>query len=269
MTLVLSILLAQSVSTGTMDKPVKPQRIAGNLYYVGFNDITAFLWATPKGLILLDGGFPGDAGQIEKNIGELGFKLQDLKIILNSQAHVDHAGALAELKRDSGAKVYSVAEAAKELASGVGANNAETFAPVDTDVIVQDGGVVELGGTSIVAHLTPGHTRGCNSWSSKVDGKDAVFVCSLSAPGYKLVDNQSYPNIVDDYRKSFAVLRKLPCDLFFGAHGSFFDLEKKLGKPPGAFVDPKGYQRYLDEAEASLSKQLAGQKQVSKPAQTR
>jgi metallo-beta-lactamase class B len=268
MNLVLSLLLAQSASAAAMGRPVPPVLIAGNLYYVGHNEITAFVFATPKGLILLDGGFPESAVQVERNIEKLGFKVGDVKIILNSQAHFDHAGALAQLKKDTGAKVYALAAAAQELASGGAVDGTSRFAPVATDVIIKDGGAVELGGTKVIAHLTPGHTKGCTTWTAIVDGKNAVFVCSVSAPGYQLVANWRYPNIVEDFRKSFAVLRALPCDLFLAAHGSFFGLEEKL-KDPSRFVDPKGYRTYLDESEAAFDRQLAEQKQVSKATEKR
>jgi metallo-beta-lactamase class B len=268
MILVLSLLIAQTSSVATMGRPVPPQRIAGNLYYVGHNEITAFLFATPKGLILLDGGFAENAVTVEQNIEKLGFKKSEVKIIINSQAHFDHAAALAQLKKDTGAKVYALGADAQELANGGADNSTTRFTPVETDVVIKDGGAVELGGTTVIAHLTPGHTKGCTTWTAKVDGKDAVFVCSMSAPGYQLVANARYPNIVEDYRKSFAILRSLPCDIFLGAHGSFFGLEGKL-KDPSRFVDPKGYRAYIDGAEAAFDRQLAEQKQVSKPAEKR
>jgi metallo-beta-lactamase class B len=266
--LVLSLLLAQTASVATMGRPVPPSRIAGNLYYVGHNEITAFLFATPDGLILLDGGFAENAQTVEQNIEKLGFKVSEVKTIINSQAHFDHVAALAQLKKDTGAKVYALDADAQELANGGADDGTQRFAPVSTDVIIKDGGAVELGGTKVIAHLTPGHTKGCTTWTSRIEGKDAVFVCSASAPGYQLIGNWRYPNIVEDYRKTFATLRSLPCDIFLAAHGSFFDLEEKL-KDPSRFVDPKGYRAYIDGAEAAFDRQLAEQKQVSKPGEKR
>jgi metallo-beta-lactamase class B len=268
MTFFAALLVALEVTPASMGRPVAPFRIAGNLYYVGHNEITAFVFATPKGLILLDGGFTQSAAQVERNIETLGFKLSDVKIILNSQAHFDHAGALAEIKKATGAKVYALAADARELENGGPDDATPRFTPVAADVIIPDGGKVELGGTALRAHLTPGHTKGCTTWTSRIDGKNAVFVCSTTAPGYQLVANPRYPNIVQDYRKTFAILRALPCDLFLAAHGSFFDLEEKL-KDPRRFVDSAGYKAFLDRSEAAFDRQLAGQKQVSKAAESR
>jgi metallo-beta-lactamase class B len=239
----------------TMGRPVPPVKIAGNLYYVGANDITVFLFSTPKGLILLDGGFAEMAPQVEKNIQTLGFKLSDVKILLNSQAHFDHAAALAQLKQDTGAKMYAPAIAARELADGGAPDDVQHFTPVETDVIVTD--KVELGGFTLHAVATPGHTPGCTTWTAKIDGKDAVFVCSASVVS-PLVNNLKYPHIVDDFRKTFAILHALPCDLFLAAHGGMFDLAAKLERP-ALFVDPKGYRDYVDSAEAAFAHTLKEQ----------
>jgi metallo-beta-lactamase class B len=286
MAFVLAALLGAGASAETLARPVPPFHIAGNLFYVGHSDVTAFLFASPKGLILLDGGFASQrcepsrsarcrqsrrlqsAARVEHNIEALGFRLRDVKILLNSHAHFDHAGALAELKKATGAKLLAPSAAARELASGGPDDGTPRFPPVQADGIVADGGTVELGGTVLTAHLTPGHTRGCTTWTTRIEGKDAVFVCSTSAPGYQLVGNPRYPDIVADYRKTFALLHALPCDYFFASHGSFFGLEQKRGDPR-RFVDPKGYRAYLDQSEAAFDRQLAGQAQVFKAPEKR
>jgi metallo-beta-lactamase class B len=284
MLLAFAVLLALDVSPATMGRPVAPFHIAGNLYYVGHNEITAFLFATPKGLILMDGGFEASAPLVLRNIQQLGFKPQDVKILLNTQAHFDHAGALAELKRATGARLYALEAEARELANGGPDDGTPRIPPVATDVIVKDGGQVGLGGTTLTAHLTPGHTKGCTTFTTTLEGKDAVFVCSTTAPGFKLVGNTAYPNIVTDFRRTFDILRALPCDYFFASHASFFDLEGKRARlarstakggdgttrdRANPFIDPAGYQSFLAKTEAAFERQLAEQKQVSKGAEKR
>ncbi|HEY2029318.1 MAG TPA: subclass B3 metallo-beta-lactamase [Myxococcales bacterium] len=281
MLLGLALLFALDVSPSTMGRPVPPFHIAGNLYYVGHNEISAFLFATPQGLILIDGGFEASAPQILSNVQQLGFKPEDVKILLNTQAHFDHAGALAELKRATGAKLVALQADAQELANGGPDDGTPRIPPVDTDVVVKDGGQVELGGTTLIAHLTPGHTKGCTTFTTSIEGKSAVFVCSTTAPGYKLVGNAAYPNIVDNFRSTFNILRELPCDYFFASHGSFFDLDRKRRRLIGAkhggasggganpFIDPSGYQAFLTKTETAFERQLAQQKQVSKDPEKR
>jgi metallo-beta-lactamase class B len=267
MLLVLAALLAFDNSAASMARPIAPFHIAGNLFYVGHNEITAFLFQTPQGLILLDGGFSESTPLVERNVQSLGFKLSDVKIILNTQAHVDHAGALAALKKDTGARLFAVEADARELAAGGPEDDTPRFPPVQTDVTVADGGHVELGGFALTAHLTPGHTKGCTTWTAMIEGKPAVFHCSPSVVS-PLVGNQRYPGIVEDYRKSFAIWRSLPCDWFFAAHASFFDFDAKRADPR-RFDDPAGYARFLDKWEAAFGRQLEEQKRVSKPGEKR
>lgn len=237
------------------NQPVTPFRIIGNLYYVGASDIASFLIVTPAGDILLDGGFVETAPQIEANIKKLGFRLSDVKILLNSHAHYDHAGGLAELKRVTGAKFYaSVGDAPVLQTGGRGDpsfSSAVTFPPVKPDALLRDGSGVMLGGTAVTAHITAGHTKGCTTWTTMVqeNGKryHVVFVCSASVlPGIRLVNNPTYPAIASDYENTFRVLCALPCDVFLGAHGSFFNLTAKReallrGAKPNPFIDPAGY----------------------------
>jgi metallo-beta-lactamase class B len=254
------------------NQPVPPFRIIGNIYYVGASDITSFLIVTPSGDILLDGGFAETAPQIEANIRKLGFKLEDVKFLLNSHAHYDHAGGLAELKKRTGAQFVAMdGDAALLAAGGRGDFFVKTgFPPVKPDRVIHDGDTVSLGGTTMTAHRTAGHTRGCTSWSTVVteDGKDyhVVFVGSLSVlSGYRLTGKESYPGIAADYKKSIAVLKALPCDVFLGPHGSFFNLTDKRealakGATPNPFVDPAGYQEYLASSEESFRAELQRQR---------
>jgi metallo-beta-lactamase class B len=256
------------------NQPVEPYRIAGNLYYVGASDVTSFLITTPQGHILLDGGFAETAPQIEANLQKLGFKLADVKILLNSHAHYDHAGGLAELKRKTGARLYANAADADLLARGGRGNFAFgdrlRFPPVQVDHPVHDGETVSLGGTTLTAHWTPGHTRGCTSWSLVVEegGKryDVVFLGSTTInPGVHLAGKPSYPGIADDYAKTFAVLKALPCDIFLAAHASFYNgLEKakrrQAGEAVNPFVDPSGYRDFLARTEKAYRDHLEKEK---------
>ncbi len=241
------------------NQPVEPFRIARNLYYVGASDIASYLVTTPKGHIVLDGGFEETVPIIVANIRTLGFKVEDVKILLSSHAHNDHAGGLAELKRITGATLYASAEDIPQLARGglddPQFGNRFPFPPVFADRILRDQDKVTLGGTTLTARITPGHTRGCTTWTMKAGKLDVVILGSPSVPTeYRLTDNPRYPDAVSDYRKQFAILKSLPVDIFLASHGNFFDLEKKraaLGSDGKAnpFVDSEGYHRFVTAAE--------------------
>lgn len=247
-----------------MNQPVSPFHIIGNIYYVGASDITSYLIVTPAGDILLDGGFVETAPQIEANIKTLGFKLADVKILLSSHEHLDHAGGLAEIKRLTGARFVAVAEEVPVLESGA------SFPAVTPDRVIHDGDTVSIGGVTMTAHLTPGHTRGCTTWTMATQeaGKsyNVVFVGSASVlPNYRFVDRPgepaTYPGIEADYEKTFRVLKSLPCDVFLGAHGSFYSLNQKreaLSQNPAQnpFIDPAGYQAYITRSEAAFRAEL-------------
>lgn len=247
-----------------MNLPVPPFHIIGNIYYVGASDITSYLIVTPAGDILLDGGFVETAPQIEANIQTLGFKLADVKILLSSHEHLDHAGGIAELKRLTGAQFVAMAEEVPGLESGA------SFPAVSPDRVIHDGDKVELGGVTMVAHLTPGHTRGCTTWATVTHdaGKpyNVVFVGSASVlSNYKLIDRPgnpaTYPGIGADYEKTFRVLKSLPCDVFLASHGQFYSLVEKreaMSKNPAQnpFIDRAGYQTYIRDAEAAFQAEL-------------
>jgi metallo-beta-lactamase class B len=263
----------RDATSRSWNQPVAPFRILGNVYYVGANEITAFLITTPRGHILLDGGFVETAPLIRRGIEKLGFKLADVKILLNSHAHFDHAGGLAELQRLSGARLLASAGDAPLLERGGKGDplfaDELTFPPVKVSHVVQDGETVSLGGVDLVAHLTAGHTPGCTTWSLRTaDGgepRDVVFVCSTTVlPGMRLADKPTYPGIAAAYERTFGLLRALPCDVFLASHGSFFHLEDKArrlaqGERPNPFVDPAGYRAYLDRMEKTFRDELARQ----------
>jgi metallo-beta-lactamase class B len=270
-------LFAQADETSrNWNKPVAPFRIAGNLYYVGATEVCSYLITTPEGHFLLDGGFVETAPQIERNITELGFKLTDVKFLLNSHAHYDHAGGLAELKKATEAKfLASEGDAPLLRVGGYGDfrfGDTLTFPPIKPDQIVHDGESIQLDNQIMIAHLTPGHTKGCTTWTTKIrDGNkvyDVVFVGSQSALDYKFVGQESYPGITNDFEKSFALLNHLSCDIFLASHGSFFHFVEKhqrlLRGDENAFIDPDGYKIYLRNSEQDFRNKLAEQTAAQK-----
>ena len=259
-----------------MNQPVPPFRIAGNLYYVGAKEICSFLITTPQGHIILDGGFARTAPQIERNVAQFGFKIEDVKILLNSHAHLDHAGGLAELKQKSGAKLLASARDAELLRKGGHGDfrfgDTLPFPPVEVDQIIGDGESIQLGDQKLTAWLTPGHTKGNTTWTTKIsDGArtyDVVFAGSPTALDYHLVGKESYPGIAADFEKTFAVFKKLPCDIFLSDHGTFFSfLEKRerlaRGDNPNPFIDPDGYKRFVAQYEKEFHDKLEAQKRAA------
>jgi metallo-beta-lactamase class B len=248
-----------------------PFRIADNLYHVGASDSAVYLITGKDGMILLDGGFPEDAERVLANVEALGFDPRRIRHLLNSQAHQDHAGGLAAIKARTGAAMLA-SSADKILLERGGTGDFAfgdrlPFRAVKVDRIVADGERVDVGGAAVTAHLTPGHTKGCTSWSMEArDGGrtyEALFICGASAPGYRLVGNPDYPGIMRDFGASFANWRGMKCELFLGAHGSYFGLEAKKARIGAGrrnpFVDPKGCRRFLAEAEAGIEAQAREQ----------
>lgn len=252
--------------------PVKPVRVVGNIYYVGTEELGAFLLAGKKGLILLDAPMDENVDLVLRNVQSLGFDPARIRVLLNSHAHLDHAGGFAAIKKKTRAKLYMTAPEA-ELAARGGRNDFAfgdrlAYPPVSADVIIEDGQVVRLGEIAMTAMVTPGHTKGCTTWRTIAmhRGKpvDVLFQCSLTAPGYKLVGNDRYPGIVNDYRRSFDRLRKLQPDVFLANHASFFGLARKLEKAKkgdaNAFVDREEFPRFLDRSWKSLEAEIAKQR---------
>jgi metallo-beta-lactamase class B len=267
--------VAQINQPSSWRHPVKPFHIVGNLYYVGSADLTSYLFVTPKGNILLDTGVPENVPQIKANVQKLGFRIQDIKILLNSHAHFDHAGGLAEMKKLTGATFVASAGDTPELERGgkddFAFGNRYNYPPVKVDRIIQDGEKVELGGTILTAHITPGHTRGCTTWTTEISDSNktyhVVFVCSVTFPGYKLVENPKNPNLIQQYQRAFKVLRSLPCDIFLASHGSFFDLpgkmeELKKNSASNPFVNPDEYRQFLDHWQAKFQAEVKKEKQA-------
>jgi metallo-beta-lactamase class B len=250
------------------NEPVAPFRIIENVYYVGASDVTSYLIATPKGHIVIDGGFTETAPMIRRNIEQLGFRISDVRMLLSSHAHYDHAGGLAELKSATGATFYASAGDAPQLARGglddPQFGNRFPFPPITADRLLHDGSRITLGGTTLIARLTPGHTKGCTTWTMTTKhGLNVVFLGSPSVPSeYRLAGNPSYPNAIDDYRKQFAILRSLKCDVFLASHGNFYELAEKMkhrGEKKNPFIDPDGYRAFIERAAERMEKVVAEQ----------
>jgi metallo-beta-lactamase class B len=257
------------------NNPVQPVRIIGNIYYVGASEVSSFLITTPQGHILIDSGFDETVPLIQANIKQLGFKLEDVKILLNSHAHADHAGGLATLKQLTGAKLFASKADAELLTNGGKGDfywdDRLAYKPVKVDRTFGDKEAVELGGVKLIARLTPGHTKGATTWTLKVkDGDktyDVVIISSASVPGYTLTNNTKYPKIIDDYAYTFKVLKTLPCDIFLAPHGSMFGLlekQERLKKDAqvNPFIDPQDYRAYIEKAEKTYLQQLEKERQA-------
>jgi metallo-beta-lactamase class B len=269
-------LCAQPNSAWT--EPFPPHKVAGNLYYVGSKDLASYLIATPEGHILINSSLEESVPLIRASVERLGFKFGDIKILLISHAHSDHCAGSAEIKKLTGAR-YLVMEGDAEVVESGGATKSRLkadylkFPPAKVDQVLKDGEEVKLGGSTLVARLTPGHTKGCTTWTMKVEdnGKslNAVIIGSPNVnPGYILVENKEYPGIATDYEKCFRVLNALPIDLFLGAHGSYYDMVKKhalIGSgSANPFADPEGYRRYVADREQAFRKEWDRQKTISR-----
>ena len=234
-------------------------KIAGNLYYVGTADLAVYLIHTPQGNILINSDYEQDLPLIRASIEKLGFKYKDTKILLISHAHGDHDAATGVIRKETGAKLMVMEpDVAEEQSTARGRPGAHV------DRLLHDGDIVELGGSKLTARLTPGHTKGCTTWTMQVDDAgrklDAVIIGSPNVnAGYILVGNTKYPQIAEDYVKTFALLKSLPCDLFLGAHGAYFGLKAKYEKMkaggPNPFIDPDGYRAYVAERENAFRKE--------------
>ena len=204
-----------------------PHKIIGNLYYVGTRTLSSFLIVTPQGNILINSTYERNVPTIEKSVEQLGFKFSDIKILLGTHAHNDHQEGDALLKQLTGAQTMAMAEDVPALRA---ITPGGTEHPIDKTL--HDGETVTLGGTTLTAHLTPGHTRGCTTWTMKArEGAKTYNVVIVGSPnvnaGYKLVNNALYPQIASDYERMFRVLKSLPCDIFLGAHGNYYGMEAK------------------------------------------
>ncbi len=259
--------------------PLKPFKISGNLYYVGSRDLAAYLVATDQGNILINANLESSPALIRHSVEQLGFRWTDTKILLSSQAHYDHAAGAAEILKVTHAK-YMIMEGDVDVVKTGGATDFDAslprFPPARVDRTLYDKDVVTLGSTTITAHKTAGHTRGCTTWTMKTrEGDRTVNVVIVGGwalnPGLQLVPSQgkpaAYPGIVADFEKTFATLKTLPCDIFLGAHGAYFDMLSKLERAPkegpSVWTDPDGYHKAVAIYEAAYRKKLAQQQSGS------
>jgi metallo-beta-lactamase class B len=255
-------------------EPFPPFRIAGNLYYVGSKDLASYLISTPQGLILINANLQSSVPQIERSVAELGFHFRDIKILLISHAHYDHCAGAAQILKLTGAKYKVMAPDVPVVESGgrddfqYANDKSMHFPPAHVDRVLHDGDTVSLGGVTLTAHLTPGHTKGTTTWTLEepLNGRtmQVVIVGSPNVnPGYRLVGNKAYPQIASDYRHGFEVLRGLRCDIFLGAHGSYFGMVNKYARwkagVKDAFVDPAGYKSYVGDREQAFDAALRRQ----------
>jgi metallo-beta-lactamase class B len=271
-----SLLRAQTNPEWTT--PRKPFRIAGNLYYVGSRDLAAYLIVTPAGNILINANLESSPPQIRASVESLGFRWANTRVLLNSQAHFDHAAGNAEVVRETGAKLMVMDGDVQAMETGdahdFGGSDLHRFPPVHVARVLHDGDTVRLDGTVLTAHKTAGHTRGCTTWTMQVIDqgrtRNVVIVGGFAAlDAYRLVDGPkrpaSYPRILADFEHGFAVERSLPCDIFLGAHGSYFDMQQKLARLPkegsSVWIDPEGYRQAIADAEKSIEAKAAAQRQ--------
>jgi metallo-beta-lactamase class B len=254
--------------------PFPAHKIAGNLYYIGSKDLASYLITTPQGNILINSSLESSVPLIQASVEKLGFKFSDTKILLISHAHWDHDAGSAAVKKLTGAK-YMVMDADVPVVESGGKNDFQygntpgnQYPPAKVDRVLHDGDEVKLGGATLTAHNTPGHTKGCTTWTMKVtDAGKTYDVVIIGSPnvnaGYKLVNNALYPQIAQDYETTFRVLKSLPCDIFLGAHGAYYGMQAKYARlqPGGAnpFVDPDGYKQYVAEREQTFRDELKKQ----------
>jgi metallo-beta-lactamase class B len=263
--------------------PIAPFRIADDLYYVGSQDLASYLIVTPKGNILINANLVTSPPQLRASVESLGFHWNDTKVLLNSQAHADHMGGAAEVIRETHAKNMvmegdvSVVETGARTDFLTPSPNISAYAPVHVDRVLHDGDTVSLGGVTLTAHKTAGHTRGCTTWTmrSHLPGEPAGRMRNIvivggtgfwseyhfvATPGHPV----SYPGIGQDFQQTFSTLRALSCDVFLGAHGGYFDMLTKLKRypqeGPHVFVDPDGYREFVADAEETFENALSKQK---------
>lgn len=269
--IIITLLLNHLCFAYPMPNPFPPFQIAGNLYYVGTDDLASYLIVTPKGNILINSDLEENVPMIKENIKKLGFKFSDTKILLISHAHFDHAAGSKLIKQETNAK-YMVMDADVPLVLSGGKSDFHYhndpsiyFPPTTVDRELHDGDKIELGGTVLTAHLTAGHTKGCTTWTMQVtdQGKKyhVVILGSLNVnPGYKLVNNQAYPNIAQDYKHAFQVAKSLPCDIFLGAHAGYFNLKEKYAllnhSQANPFVDSENCKKHIAQKEKEFYKEL-------------
>ncbi len=260
-------------------QPFPPHHIIGNIYYVGSQGLASYLITTPQGHILINSSLAKSVPLIRESVEKLGFRFSDIKILLISHAHWDHCAGSAAVKELTGAKYMVMDADVPEIEAGgkgnfqYGDSLTSRYEPTKVDRVLRDGDEVKLGDTVLVAHLTPGHTKGTTTWTMKAREADKTYnVVIIGSPnvnaGYKLVNNALYPQIADDYARMFRILKLLPADVFLGAHGNYYGMEAKFARMkeggPNPFIDPDGYKSYVAEREQAFRAELAKQTPAAK-----
>jgi metallo-beta-lactamase class B len=276
-------LAAQSPQSSCADcvewnKPQAPLRLYGNTYYVGVHGLSAILITSPAGHVLVDAALPESAAAIEANIRALGFEPRDIKLIVNSHVHFDHAGGIARLQAASGAEVAALPLSAEVLRRGpVGRNDPQfgsipPIAPVARVRTIRDGETLRVGPIAITAHATGGHTPGSTTWTWQAcDGGrclDIVYADSLtpvSSEGFRFTSSRDYPTAIADFQRSFRVISALPCDVLLTPHPDASDLWARVAKrdaapAPDALVDRTACARYADGGRRRLDTRVAGER---------
>ena len=275
-------ILSHADSNPSWTRPIAPFRIADNLYYVGSQELGSYLVVTPQGNILINANLATSPPQIRSSVEKLGFRWTDIKILLNSQAHDDHMAGAAQIIRETHAKNMVMDGDVSVVETGAHADflfpspNIPTYTPVHVDRVLHDQDTVNLGGVTLTAHKTAGHTRGCTTWTLRAHlpgeppqtSRNIVIVGGagfwseyhfVATPGHPV----SYPAIVQDFQHTFAVLQALPCDVFLGAHGGYFDMLTKLERypkdGPRVFIDPAGYNDFVTDAQKTFERELTRQ----------
>lgn len=256
--------------------PFPAYRILGNVYYAGSNNITSFLITSPRGHVIVNSGYEETVPIIRDGVKKLGFRLSDVKYLLNGQAHLDHVAGQPELKALTGAKVVvSEGDAHVVETGGQGDFRFEgrmSWKPCHVDRVIHDRDTVSVGGVTLTARITPGHTKGCTTWTLAVDvdGRrhNVVIIGGTTVlPGDRLLGNPKYPGMAADYARTFEVLRSLPCDVPLGAHASYYGMVEKYnrmkrGARPNPFIDPQGYRAFIDESERDFQREIARERKL-------
>ncbi len=263
---------AQTLEDRTQDKVAFPaHKIMGNLYYVGTGTLNSYLITTPAGHILINTNFEDTVPLLRASVEKLGFKMSDIKMILGSHAHGDHMQADAEVKElTGGATVVAMEQDVPALKNMTGPS--KKAHPIDR--VIKDGEQIMLGGTTLTAHLTPGHTRGCTTWPMPMTDGGRTYNVLIAGggrqDGARLVNNKNYPEIADDFARSVKTYKALPADVFLAAHSWMFDLAGKhqklqAGANPNPYIDPAGYKAWVANYERELNSMLAEQKKNPLP----
>jgi metallo-beta-lactamase class B len=261
---------------GTWNAPTEPFRVIGNVHYVGTAGLAAYLITGPSGHVLIDTVMPEATAQIRTNIEKLGFRVADIKLLLNTHAHLDHTGGFAELKKETGAELVT-GEKDKPLMEGgyypgAQAETALNFPAARVDRTVRDGDVLTLGPIRIAAHATPGHSPGCTTWTMNVEeaGRQhgVIFFCSATVALNRLVPNPTYPGIVEDYQRTFTTAPGIPGDVLLASHPEMFGMPAKRARiadgVPNPFVVPGEFQAYLATLRAQFEESLAKQQAAAR-----